>query len=1100
MVDVHISNNGDAEATALGLLEAAATADLSPTVVRVAPGFDGFFVPEELATTLPPPRSRSPRTHRDANWPHMDTTGLVVGPKLTYIPPADIDFVHHEGDEQATAQALLDAAAAAGLPPWAVQVAPGFEGFFVPEPPVPTEVLFTFVLDPPGPEFPRDAHIGITATANFPVATTSEVHVWAQNDTVPYKQDRLSSTDGITWTGTITTDDWGGDAYTIWVSIKDGQPGQTMDITFVDPSLTLTSMTPNTGSEGLAATYTVVGTELTQGTRFQLVEQGVSAWDIVPIGLTDTGFTFEWTFGGGGDGVYDLAANYPDGVASIMRALTIVPGVITTVTPATAPDDVMTSYTATGTGLAGVTKAQRRFVGGDGSWGDLSSFASQGDTGFSWRGQHSGPNVVDIRGVDAGGAEVVVKTNAITIGGTAVITAITPEPYVAGLATLYTVVGTELPDTITKVAFVGNPTVPITAGSLTPTGFTFTATLALPTDTTETHLHTEARTAADALVAAYELAVPWPPVVLTTTVTPAAIYKGETFTVDITADVDPAQTVMVQLSSTGGSTWQDNGVATEVTPTTFTRVIDTDTWTPKDGIQVRAVSGDNISNVALIDVKATPTLTSIVPVEADSADETTYTLVGTGLGLLTKVRFTSTNGVNNDIVLASNDGTTATVVATLAASVYDVRVINDDASVAAGPLNDVLTVVTVPAAPPAPVFDPPSPAAVGTPTLTVTVTLTEAAPAGWDIVSAHRHDGAGPWQVRLHTPNADRTVWTLVITITDHNQAGHQWEFMAAWSNGDVTGDITVDEFPDPSIVDNYGPSAFWEIETPPPPPTITAVTPAENDTGGLDPVTITGTGFIGATTAYIDMKLLLDFVVVNDTTITATTPASLNTPGVKDVLVGHPNGNATGTGLYTVVEAPDGVTGVTPNTATESGNLNVTVHGSGFTGATGVMFGSFNGTNFQGNSNTSVMVKTPDMPPGTGAVTVTVKRPNGDLSLPNGFTFTPGGGEELGDELAITEPVDGAEVDPLVTIRGTAPAGSTVDLYMDSSADGTVPVSSVTADENGAFEFAGTTPMEVSPEGITVGVGDERSSKVTVTIAAPAAAKSTTTRKKATR
>jgi hypothetical protein len=98
---------------------------------------------------------------------------------------------------------------------------------------------------------------------------------------------------------------------------------------------------------------------------------------------------------------------------------------------------------------------------------------------------------------------------------------------------------------------------------------------------------------------------------------------------------------------------------------------------------------------------------------------------------------------------------------------------------------------------------------------------------------------------------------------------------------------------------------------------------------------------------------------------------------------------------------------------------------------------------------------------------------------------------------LVITEPADGAEVDPLVTIRGRgAPADSTVDLYMDSAWDGQEPVSSVTADSSGAFEFVGSTPLEVSPEGIAVGVGETRSPKVTVTLAA---ARTTTTKKKGT-
>lgn len=90
---------------------------------------------------------------------------------------------------------------------------------------------------------------------------------------------------------------------------------------------------------------------------------------------------------------------------------------------------------------------------------------------------------------------------------------------------------------------------------------------------------------------------------------------------------------------------------------------------------------------------------------------------------------------------------------------------------------------------------------------------------------------------------------------------------------------------------------------------------------------------------------------------------------------------------------------------------------------------------------------------------------------------------------LRITSPVDGDLVDPLVTIRGQgAPAGATVDLYTDSAYGGQEPVASTTADEYGRFEFTGSTPLEVTPEGLVVGVDDERSPKVTVDVDLPEA------------
>jgi hypothetical protein len=102
-------------------------------------------------------------------------------------------------------------------------------------------------------------------------------------------------------------------------------------------------------------------------------------------------------------------------------------------------------------------------------------------------------------------------------------------------------------------------------------------------------------------------------------------------------------------------------------------------------------------------------------------------------------------------------------------------------------------------------------------------------------------------------------------------------------------------------------------------------------------------------------------------------------------------------------------------------------------------------------------------------------------IPLPVDENGWPDGGGGA-DTLRITEPVDGDAVDPLVTIRGEgAEDGDTVDLYMDSSPG--APVASVPAAADGSFEFTGSTPLEVSPEGITVGVGAKRSAKITVTV-----------------
>ena len=82
------------------------------------------------------------------------------------------------------------------------------------------------------------------------------------------------------------------------------------------------------------------------------------------------------------------------------------------------------------------------------------------------------------------------------------------------------------------------------------------------------------------------------------------------------------------------------------------------------------------------------------------------------------------------------------------------------------------------------------------------------------------------------------------------------------------------------------------------PPPTVTAISPNAGPTAGGTAVTITGTNFTGATSVTIGGAATTSVVVVNATTITATTPAG--TAGAQDVVVTTPAGNGTGTGLFT--------------------------------------------------------------------------------------------------------------------------------------------------------------------------------------------------------
>ncbi|QWG17379.1 IPT/TIG domain-containing protein [Bradyrhizobium sediminis] len=91
------------------------------------------------------------------------------------------------------------------------------------------------------------------------------------------------------------------------------------------------------------------------------------------------------------------------------------------------------------------------------------------------------------------------------------------------------------------------------------------------------------------------------------------------------------------------------------------------------------------------------------------------------------------------------------------------------------------------------------------------------------------------------------------------------------------------------------------------PAPGVTAITPNSGTRLGGTAVTITGTNFTGTTAVAIGGIAATAFAVVNDTTITATTPA--HAPGTVDVAVTTPSGPGIGAGLYAFAQTSTSTT-----------------------------------------------------------------------------------------------------------------------------------------------------------------------------------------------
>ncbi|WP_197464264.1 IPT/TIG domain-containing protein [Microbacterium sp. TNHR37B] len=197
-------------------------------------------------------------------------------------------------------------------------------------------------------------------------------------------------------------------------------------------------------------------------------------------------------------------------------------------------------------------------------------------------------------------------------------------------------------------------------------------------------------------------------------------------------------------------------------------------------------------------------------------------------------------------------------------------------------------------------------------------------------------------------------------------------------------------------------------------PPTVTDLDPTSGPEAGGTLVTITGTGFTGATAVTFDGTPGTAFTVVSDTEIQVTTPA--HAPGTVDVVVEHPGGD-TDAGEFTYLAAPE-VTGLDPTSGPEAGGTLVTITGTGFTGATAVTFDGTPGTAFTVVSDTEIQVTTPAHAPGT--VDVVVEHPGGDTDAGE-FTYL------AAPEVTGLDPTSGPEAGgTVVTITGTGFTGAT--------------------------------------------------------------------------
>jgi alpha-tubulin suppressor-like RCC1 family protein len=234
--------------------------------------------------------------------------------------------------------------------------------------------------------------------------------------------------------------------------------------------------------------------------------------------------------------------------------------------------------------------------------------------------------------------------------------------------------------------------------------------------------------------------------------------------------------------------------------------------------------------------------------------------------------------------------------------------------------------------------------------------------------------------------------------------------------------------------------------EAPPPTPAVTGLTTAAGPAAGGTTLTVLGTGFTPASSVEFGTAPAAAVTYLSPEALQVTSPAGT---GTVDVLVktGSTTSGASAADSFSYATPPV-VTAVSPDTGPAStGQSGVTITGSGFTGATAVLFGSVPASSFTVESDTKIVAAAPPQAPGQAAVlVVTPAGPSAVIGAPE-FTFTANSAP-VPTTTSVASSADPSVYGSPVTVTATvtpSDGGGTVAFYADGSATaiagcGTVP------------------------------------------------------------
>jgi hypothetical protein len=228
---------------------------------------------------------------------------------------------------------------------------------------------------------------------------------------------------------------------------------------------------------------------------------------------------------------------------------------------------------------------------------------------------------------------------------------------------------------------------------------------------------------------------------------------------------------------------------------------------------------------------------------------------------------------------------------------------------------------------------------------------------------------AGTSEVDFGTyPASILTVSDTQITVTSSGQVATGIQDVRVIAPGGTSAIVPADQF-------TYGG------------PILTGLSPATGGVFGGTPVTISGTGFAGATE--VDFGTYpASILSVTDTQITVTSSGQVAT-GIKDVRVIGPFGTSAVVAADQFTYGGPILTGLSTATGPVAGGTPVTISGTGFAGATEVDFGTYPASILSVTDTTITVHSSQQVAPGMQDVRVIAPFGTSAVVAADQFTYT---------------------------------------------------------------------------------------------------------------